>query len=68
MLSRIHAAVGVVESVDDEHLRPGHRRRHRSRSIAVYIGMLGLDFHVDGPPALLTHLETIGTRYLNAIR
>ena len=36
--------------------------------IAVWIGMLGLDFHVDGPPALLTHLESLGTRYLNAIR
>jgi len=36
--------------------------------VAVYIGMLGLDFHVDGPPALLEHLQTIGNRYLQAIR
>ena len=67
VLSRIHAAVGVVESVDDSTcvLVTGGESLE---IVAVYIGMLGLDFHVDGPPGLLTHLETIGNRYLNAIR
>ena len=66
VLSRIHAAVGIVESVDDNTsiLVTG---ADSLETIAVYIGMLGLDFHVDGPPALVAHLETVGRRYLNAI-
>jgi hypothetical protein len=36
--------------------------------VAVYIGMLGLDFHVTEPPELLRHLETLGQRYLRAVR
>jgi hypothetical protein len=66
VLSRIHAAVGMVESVDDDTsiLVTG---ADSLETIAVYIGMLGLDFHVDGPPALITHLETVGRRYLKAI-
>jgi hypothetical protein len=35
--------------------------------IAVYIGMLGLDFHVTDPPALITHLRDLGGRYLRAV-
>ncbi|TCC44115.1 WYL domain-containing protein [Kribbella capetownensis] len=67
VLSRIHAAVGIVESVDDNTsvLVTG---ADSLEIVAVYIGMLGLDFHVDGPPALIDHLKTIGNRYLNAIR
>jgi predicted DNA-binding transcriptional regulator YafY len=66
VVSRIHAAVGIVESVDDSTsvLVTG---ADSLEIIAVYIGMLGLDFHVDAPPALVDHLRTIGTRYLNAI-
>ncbi|HEY3556626.1 MAG TPA: WYL domain-containing protein [Kribbella sp.] len=66
VLSRIHAAVGIVESVDDNTsvLITG---ADSLETIAVYIGMLGLDFDVDGPPALITHLETVANRYLNAI-
>jgi predicted DNA-binding transcriptional regulator YafY len=66
VLSRIHAAVGIVESIDDNTcvLVTG---ADSLEIVAVYIGMLGLDFHVDGPPELLTHLQTIGNRYLNAI-
>jgi predicted DNA-binding transcriptional regulator YafY len=67
VLSRIHAAVGIVESVDDNTsvLITG---ADSLETIAVYIGMLGLDFHVDGPPALITHLQTVANRYLNATR
>jgi predicted DNA-binding transcriptional regulator YafY len=67
VLSRIYAAVGVVESVDERTcvLVTG---ADSLETVAVYIGMLGLDFQVDGPPALLDHLETIGNRYLSAIR
>jgi predicted DNA-binding transcriptional regulator YafY len=67
VVSRIHAAVGIVESVDDNTciLVTG---ADSLEIIAVYIGMLGLDFHVDGPAELITHLETVGNRYLSAIR
>ncbi|MEU8227665.1 WYL domain-containing protein [Kribbella sp. NPDC048915] len=66
VLSRIHAAVGMVESLDDNTcvLVTG---ADSLETIAVYIGMLGLDFHVDGPPQLIQHLRTVGRRYLNAI-
>jgi hypothetical protein len=58
--------VGVVESVDADHcvLVTGG---DSVEIIAVYIGMLGLDFHVAGPPALVAHLRTVGERYLKAI-
>jgi predicted DNA-binding transcriptional regulator YafY len=66
VLSRIHAAVGVVESVDDDTsvLVTG---ADSYELIAVYVGMLGLDFQVDGPPGLVAHLEVVGNRYLKAI-
>jgi predicted DNA-binding transcriptional regulator YafY len=67
VVARIHAAVGIVESVDENTsiLVTG---ADSLEIIAVYIGMLGIDFHVTDPPALITHLETIGNRYLNAVR
>ena len=66
MLSRIHAAVGVVESVDD-HTCVLVTGADSLEIIAVYIGMLGLDFRVDDPPDLVEHLKTIGNRYLRAV-
>ena len=35
--------------------------------IAVYVGMLGLDFHVDGPAELIAHLVTLRDRYARAV-
>ncbi|GAB3663314.1 YafY family protein [Actinocorallia lasiicapitis] len=66
VLARINAAVGVVEPVDDTTcvLVTG---ADSLETIAVYIGMLGLDFTVTEPPALLTHLRTLATRYLRAL-
>lgn len=66
VLSRIHAAVGIVEPVDD-HTCVLVTGADSLEIIAVYIGMLGLDFHVTDPPALVTHLEVIGNRYRRAI-
>ena len=50
VLARINPTVGVVESVDADHcvLVTGG---DSVEIIAVYIGMLGLDFHVTEPPA-----------------
>ncbi|MFC0627829.1 helix-turn-helix transcriptional regulator [Kribbella deserti] len=66
VLSRIHAAVGVVESVDESTcvLVTG---ADSMEVVAVYIGMLGLDFQVTEPPELVDHLRVIGNRYLRAI-
>lgn len=66
VLSRINAAVGVVESVNDQQcvLVTG---ADSLETIAVYIGMLGLDFEVTGPPGLIDHLAVLGERYLRSI-
>lgn len=66
VLARIHAAVGIVESIDESTcvLVTG---ADSLEVVAVYIGMLGLDFHVTGPPGLVEHLRVIGDRYRRAI-
>lgn len=66
VLSRIHAAVGVVETIDSEHcvLVTG---ADTLETVAVWIGMLGLDFHVTEPPELVGHLRVLGHRYLASI-
>ena len=65
--SRINPTVGVVESVDDDTcvLVTG---ADSIEVVAVYIGMLGLDFHVSEPPELVRHLELLGERYLRSVR
>lgn len=62
VLRRINPAVGVVEPIDDDHsiLVTG---ADSHETVAVWIGMLGLDFHVDGPPELVAHLQTLAGRY-----
>lgn len=66
VLRRINPTVGVVETVDDDHcvLVTG---ADSVEMVAVWIGMLGLDFHVDEPPELVTHLRTLATRYAAAV-
>ena len=66
VLSRIHAAVGVVEAIDESTcvLVTG---ADSLEIIAVYIGMLGLDFTVTEPPELVAHLRVLGQRYLAAV-
>ena len=66
VLSRIHAAVGIVESVDESTcvLVTG---ADSLEVIAVYIGMLGLDFKVTEPAGLVEHLRVLGRRYAQAI-
>jgi predicted DNA-binding transcriptional regulator YafY len=67
VLSRINATVGVVEAVSDERcvLVTG---ADSLETVAVYIGMLGLDFEVSGPPELIDHLAILGERYLRSTR
>ncbi|WP_374457572.1 helix-turn-helix transcriptional regulator [Nocardioides sp.] len=66
VLRRINPTVGVVETVDEDHcvLVTG---ADSVEMVAVWIGMLGLDFHVAEPPALVAHLRTLATRYAAAV-
>ncbi|ANJ28441.1 helix-turn-helix transcriptional regulator [Agromyces aureus] len=66
VLSRINATVGVVESVGDDTcvLVTG---ADSYEIIAVYIGMLGLDFTVTEPPELVEHVAVLADRYGRAI-
>jgi predicted DNA-binding transcriptional regulator YafY len=66
VMARINPAVGVVETVDDEHcvLVTG---ADSVEMIAVYIGLLGLDFHVTEPPALVEQVRAVGERYRRAV-
>lgn len=67
VLARIHAGVGVVEMIDDEHcvLVTG---ADTLATIAAYIGMLDLDFHVLEPADLVDHVRRLGERYARAGR
>lgn len=66
VLSRIHSAVGVVEAIDDTHciLVTG---ADSVATVAVYIGMLGLEFRVTEPPELVAELTEVAERYLRAV-
>jgi predicted DNA-binding transcriptional regulator YafY len=66
VLSRINPTVGVVEAIDDNAcvLVTG---ADSVETVAVYIGMLGLDFTVTEPPELLAHLKTLMERYAKAV-
>lgn len=64
--ARINPAVGVVETIDEEHsvlLTGGDS----VEIVAVWIGMLGLDFHVSEPPELVEHVRTLQQRYVRAL-
>jgi predicted DNA-binding transcriptional regulator YafY len=66
VLSRINPTVGVVESVDEGHcvLVTGG---DSIEIVAVYIGMLGLDFHVTEPPELVDAVTVLAERYRRAL-
>jgi predicted DNA-binding transcriptional regulator YafY len=66
VLARINPTVGVVETIDESScvLVTGG---DSLEIVAVWIGMLGLDFHVDGPPELVEHLRVLGERYRRAL-
>lgn len=66
VLSRINPTVGVVESVDETTcvLVTG---ADSLEIVAVYIGMLGLDFRVTEPAELVEHLRVLGERYRRAV-
>ena len=66
VLAKINPAVGTVEAVSETEsiLVTGG---DSVEVVAVWIGMLGLDFSVTGPPGLLEHLALLADRYARAI-
>jgi predicted DNA-binding transcriptional regulator YafY len=66
VLARINPTVGVVETVDEDRciLVTGG---DSLEIVAVWIGMLGLDFHVAQPPELLVHVRALAERYRRAL-
>jgi predicted DNA-binding transcriptional regulator YafY len=66
VLARINPTVGIVESIDAETcvLVTG---ADSYEIIAVWIGMLGLEFRVTEPAELVAHLAALGRRYLAAV-
>lgn len=67
VVDRINPAVGVVESVDDESsvLVTG---ADSLETVAAYIGMLNMDFTVESPPELVSHLLRLADVYTRAAR
>lgn len=66
VLDRIHAAVGVVEPIDDDHciLVTG---ADSLDTVAAYIGMLMMDFTVESPAELIPRLRLLSERYSRAV-
>jgi predicted DNA-binding transcriptional regulator YafY len=66
VLARINPAVGTVEPVGEGRsvLVTG---ADSIATVAVYIGMLGIDFTVTDPPELVEHLRIVSERYALAV-
>jgi predicted DNA-binding transcriptional regulator YafY len=66
VLARINPAVGTVEAVSDTEsdLVTGG---DSIEVVAVWISMLGLDFSVTEPPALVANLRALAQRYARAV-
>ena len=62
---QVPAAAGVVEAVDAGTCLL-HTGADTLQTLAVYLGMLGADFQVDGPPELVAHLRDLADRYRRA--
>jgi predicted DNA-binding transcriptional regulator YafY len=64
---RIPASVGVLEAVDEGTcvLDTG---ADSVETLAVYLGMLGVDFEVSEPPELVEQVRRLAGRYRRATR
>ncbi|MFD1544957.1 helix-turn-helix transcriptional regulator [Nonomuraea guangzhouensis] len=62
---RISPAAGTVEGVD-ERTCVLHTGADTVETLGVYLGLLGADFDVTGPPELLAHLRRLAGRYTRA--
>jgi predicted DNA-binding transcriptional regulator YafY len=66
VLDRINPAVGTVEAVD-AHSCVLDTGADSLDTLAVYLGMLGVDFSVTDPPELVEHMRTLADRYRRAV-
>ncbi|MEU7633161.1 WYL domain-containing protein [Nocardia sp. NPDC049220] len=66
VIARINPAVGVVETVDADTCVL-HTGADALETVAIYLSMLMMDFRVDSPPELLTHIRTLARRYTEAV-
>jgi predicted DNA-binding transcriptional regulator YafY len=64
---RITAAVGHVEARDAATCVL-HTGSDSLESLAVHLGMLGVDFEVVDPPELADHIALLAERYARAVR
>lgn len=66
VLGRINPAVGAVEPLDAQScvLVTG---ADSLDTIALYLGLLGVDFSVDEPPELVEHVRRLADRYSRAV-
>jgi len=66
VIARINPAVGTVEALEEGRsvLVTGG---DSLEVVAVWIGMLGIDFTVASPPALVDHLQVLADRYAGAV-
>jgi hypothetical protein len=57
--------MGTVEPIDDDHceFRTGG---DTLRVLALYLGLLDVDFDVLDPPELMEEVRAVGKRYLRA--
>jgi predicted DNA-binding transcriptional regulator YafY len=62
---QLPAAVGVVEAVDQGTCLL-HTGADTLQTLAVYLGLLGADFQVGGPPELVVYLRDLADRYHQA--
>jgi predicted DNA-binding transcriptional regulator YafY len=62
---RVNTAVGLVEPVDEQRcvLVTGG---NSIDSLAVHLGLLGVDFEILEPPELVEHVRLLGERYRRA--
>lgn len=61
MADRISPMAGTLERVDARRCRLT-TGAHSLESLVAWIGMLGVDFEVEEPPALIAHLRTVAAR------
>jgi predicted DNA-binding transcriptional regulator YafY len=65
VVNRINPSVGSVEPIDERSCVL-HTGADTVETIAVYIGMLGVDFSVTSPPELVSYMRELSARYLRA--
>jgi predicted DNA-binding transcriptional regulator YafY len=65
MAERVSPAAGKLEPIDAGRCRLTTGARS-VETLAAWIGMLGVDFEVEEPPALVEQLRVVGARYLRA--